>query len=62
MKGENIVHALNDQVVHYNIQSSLFDIILAALVRFLLLIVFYGIFGINHWCIIAVSFPIYTKL
>lgn len=59
MKGENIVNALNDQVVHYNIQSSLFDIILAALIRFLLLIVFYGIFGINHWFIIAVSFLIY---
>lgn len=55
MNGENIVHALNVQVVHYTIQSSLFDIILAALIRFLLLIVFYGIFGINHWCIIAVS-------
>lgn len=55
MKGETIVNALREQVIHYTIQESLFDIILAALVRFLLLLTFYGLFAINHWSIIAVS-------
>lgn len=55
MRGETIVNALTDQVLNYTIQKSLFDIILAALVRFILLITFYGVFAINHWCIIAVS-------
>lgn len=55
MKGETILNALKEQVVHYTIEKSLFDIIFAALVRFLLLIIFYGVFAINHWSIIAVS-------
>lgn len=55
MNGDNILNALEVQVVHYTIQTSLFDIILAAFVRFSLLIIFYGIFAINHWSIIAVS-------
>lgn len=55
MNGDTIMNALKVQVVHYTIQKSLFDIILAAFIRFSLLIVFYGIFAINHWSIIAVS-------
>lgn len=55
MNGDTILNALKVQVVHYTIQSSLFDIILAAFVRFALLILFYGIFAMNHWSIIAVS-------
>ena len=26
--------------------------------RFILILLFYGILGINHWCVIAVSIPI----
>lgn len=55
MRGETIINAFNEQVINYTIQKSLFDIILAALVRFILLLTFYGVFAINHWCIIAVS-------
>lgn len=65
MNGDTILNALKVQVVHYTIQSSLFDIILAAFVRFSLLIVFYGIFAINHWSIIAVrllSIHFYFKI
>ncbi|XP_055303522.1 steroidogenic acute regulatory protein-like [Sitodiplosis mosellana] len=53
MNGDTILNALKVQVVHYTIQSSLFDIIFAAFVRFLLLVVFYGVFAINHWSIIV---------
>lgn len=55
MNGDTILNALKVQVVHYTIQSSLFDIILAAFVRFSLLIIFYGVFAMNHWSIIAVG-------
>lgn len=55
MRGDTIVNALKEQVLNYTIQKSLFDIILAALVRFILLLTFYGVFAINHWSIIAVS-------
>lgn len=62
MNGDTILNALKVQVVHYSIQSSLFDIILAAFFRFALLIVFYGVFAMNHWSIIAVSLHIPWKL
>lgn len=55
MRGDTILNAFKEQVLNYTIQKSLFDIILAAMVRFILLITFYGVFAINHWCIIAVS-------
>ncbi|XP_031627447.1 steroidogenic acute regulatory protein-like [Contarinia nasturtii] len=53
INGDTILNALKVQVVQYSIYTSLFDIILAAFVRFLLLIIFYGILAINHWSIIA---------
>lgn len=55
MNGETVLNALKEQVMNYTIESSLFDLILAALVRFVFLIIFYGVFAINHWSIIAVS-------
>lgn len=56
MNGDTILHALRVQVLQYTIQSSLFDIIFAAFVRFVFLMLFYGIFAINHWSVIAVSY------
>lgn len=53
--GENIVKALSEQILHYDIRSSLFDIVLVAFCRFLLLIIFYAILYINHWIIISLS-------
>lgn len=55
MHGEAFLIALKEQVLNYTIQQSLVDIILAAFVRFTLLLTFYGVFAINHWCIITVS-------
>lgn len=56
INGDTIMNALKIQVVQYTIQTSLFDIILAAFVRFLFLIIFYGILAMNHWSIIAVGY------
>lgn len=55
MKGETILNALKEQVIHFSIENSLFDIVVVSFARFLLLITFYGVFAINHWIIIAVS-------
>lgn len=54
MKGSTIIQALDEQVIHYTIKSSLFDIVSMAIIRFVFLNLFYGVFGFNHWIIIAV--------
>lgn len=55
INGENVYQALQDQILRYNIETSLFDVVGAAAVRFILLIFFYGILKINHWIIIALT-------
>lgn len=55
INGENIYQALEEQVVHYTIETSLFDVVIAAAIRFILLNFFYGIFKINHWIVIAIT-------
>jgi len=56
--GEDIMTQLIKQVAHYTYETSLFDIVMSAGCRFILILLFYGILGINHWCVIAVSIPI----
>jgi hypothetical protein len=51
--GENVYKALQEQILNYNIETSLFDIVIAAGIRFILLILFYGICKANHWFVIA---------
>lgn len=53
--GDNIRHAFDNQIVHYSIYTSLFDIVMAAICRFTVLILFYALIYMNHWIIIAVS-------
>lgn len=53
--GENIKTAFVNQVVHYNIKTSLFDIVMAAICRFTVLLLFYALFYLNHWIIVALS-------
>ncbi|CAG9860018.1 unnamed protein product [Phyllotreta striolata] len=55
LNGEYIVKALIEQVVHYNIHTSLFDIVLVSFCRFFILILFYAIIYINHWIVISLS-------
>jgi hypothetical protein len=55
LKGENIMKALNEQIYHYNIHTSLFDVVLAALCRFVVLLLFYGLIYMNHWFIVSIS-------
>uniref|UniRef100_A0AAG5D209 START domain-containing protein n=1 Tax=Anopheles atroparvus TaxID=41427 RepID=A0AAG5D209_ANOAO len=53
--GDNVINALKTQVIHYKITTSLFDVVIAALVRFIFLILFYGLLSISHWLVIALS-------
>ncbi|CAD7078058.1 unnamed protein product [Hermetia illucens] len=53
VSGDNIYNALKTQVLHYSIYTSLFDIVVVAIFRFLILALFYAVFYINHWIIIA---------
>ncbi|GLV39631.1 Start1 [Carabus blaptoides fortunei] len=55
LNGENIVDALKAQIVHYNIHSSLFDIVMASICRFTVLLLFYALLYFNHKIIIALS-------
>ncbi|XP_050074142.1 steroidogenic acute regulatory protein-like [Anopheles maculipalpis] len=53
--GDNVIHALQTQVLHYTVYTSLFDVVIAALIRFIFLILFYGLLSISHWLVIALS-------
>lgn len=55
LTGDNIRDALNKQVYHYNIETSLFDVVMIAVCRFSILLFFYACLYINHWIIIASS-------
>ncbi|KAF7268049.1 hypothetical protein GWI33_018791 [Rhynchophorus ferrugineus] len=55
LNGENIMKALCEQIIHYSVYTSLFDIVLVAFCRFAALILFYAILYINHWIIISLT-------
>uniref|UniRef100_A0A1A9VVK4 MENTAL domain-containing protein n=1 Tax=Glossina austeni TaxID=7395 RepID=A0A1A9VVK4_GLOAU len=50
-----IVNNRTLQIVHYSIYTLLFDVVVAAICRFIILILFYALLYISHWFIIAVS-------
>lgn len=53
--GENLESAFMNQVVHYHIKTSLFDIVMAAICRFVVLLLFYALLHLNHWLFIALT-------
>lgn len=55
LHGGTIFDALQTQVLHYTIYTSLFDVVGTAICRFIVLVFFYGLFYMNHWSIIALS-------
>lgn len=55
VSGGDIVVSFTSQVVHYHIQTSLFDIVMAATSRFTILLLFYALFRSSHWCAIAIT-------
>ncbi|XP_037951370.1 steroidogenic acute regulatory protein-like [Teleopsis dalmanni] len=55
INGNNIFQAFEKEILHYTIYKSLFDVVVASICRFIVLIFFYGLLYINHWIIIALS-------
>ncbi|XP_026273733.1 steroidogenic acute regulatory protein-like [Frankliniella occidentalis] len=55
VSGGDIIVSFTSQVVHYHITSSLFDIVMAAISRFTVLLLFYGLLRSSHWCAVAIS-------
>lgn len=55
INGENLVKLVQEQIVNYSIEKSLFDVVCVAAGRFLILILFYAIVQINHWIIVALT-------
>lgn len=51
----NIVDSFLSQVVHYHVETSLFDIVMAAISRFTVLLLFYALLRSEHWCAVAIS-------
>ncbi|XP_003705040.1 steroidogenic acute regulatory protein-like [Megachile rotundata] len=51
--GESLESAFMNQVVHYHIKTSLFDIVMAAICRFTVLLLFYALLRLDHWIIVA---------
>ncbi|XP_014245866.1 steroidogenic acute regulatory protein-like [Cimex lectularius] len=45
----------HQQILHYSMKSSLFDIVVCSLSRFVILLIFYALFQISHWCIVALT-------
>ncbi|XP_049882732.1 steroidogenic acute regulatory protein-like [Pectinophora gossypiella] len=55
MKGDSLEQIINSEIIHYNIKKSLFDIVMMAITRFTLLLLFYALLYINNWSVIALS-------
>ncbi|CAL7946152.1 unnamed protein product [Xylocopa violacea] len=53
--GESVESAFVNQVVHYHIKTSLFDIVMTAVCRFTVLLLFYALLHLDHWIIVALS-------
>lgn len=53
--GESLENAFMNQVVHYHIKTSLFDIVMAAICRFTVLLLFYALLHVDHWIFVALT-------
>lgn len=53
--GESVKKAFEEQVIHYSVYTSLFDIVMASICRFVVLILFYAVIYLDHWLVIALS-------
>lgn len=47
--------ALVEEIICYNIRSSIFDVVMVAASRFIILLLFYALLHINHWWMVAIT-------
>ncbi|KAM3955422.1 steroidogenic acute regulatory protein-like [Aphomia sociella] len=55
MRGETLRQIFEREIVHYDVTTSLFDIVMVAVSRFVVLLLFYALLYINNWSVIALS-------
>ncbi|CAM1300287.1 STARD3 (predicted) [Pycnogonum litorale] len=55
ISGLTIKQAFVDDVVHYNVKNSMFDVFLLSCVRFTVLLLAYALLLLNHWWVVAIS-------
>lgn len=55
IKNEGAYSALIEEIIHYNVRYSIFDIVMVAGVRFTLLLLMYALLHINHWWMVAIT-------
>ncbi|KAJ8686598.1 hypothetical protein QAD02_022392 [Eretmocerus hayati] len=55
ISGSDVQESFIKEIVHYNIKTSLFDVVVAGAVRFVILLTFYGLLHADHWCTVALS-------
>ena len=51
----DLIRELQQQVMEYTIHSSMFDCVMAASVRFVVCVSFYGVLDMSHWWPITVT-------
>ncbi|RVE53153.1 hypothetical protein evm_002250 [Chilo suppressalis] len=55
MRGETLKQIFDREIVHYDVKTSLFDVVMVAVSRFILLLLFYALLYINNWSVIAIT-------
>ncbi|KAJ8707027.1 hypothetical protein PYW08_011161 [Mythimna loreyi] len=55
MRGDTLEQIVNTEILQYNVKTSLFDIVMVAVCRFIVLLLFYAVLYINNWSVIALS-------
>ncbi|XP_052822493.1 stAR-related lipid transfer protein 3 isoform X2 [Octopus bimaculoides] len=55
LSANNTHDSYNKEVLYYDIHYSMFDIVMSAAVRFVLLILAYALFRIRHWWMVAIA-------
>lgn len=58
VRNETLDQILQREIISYNIKLSLFDIVVLAVIRFTILLLFYALLYINNWSVIAVSMSV----
>lgn len=51
----NFYNVIHKEILHYCIRTSSFDIVMASVARFVILLLFYALLRINHWIIVAIT-------
>ncbi|XP_035223132.1 steroidogenic acute regulatory protein-like, partial [Stegodyphus dumicola] len=54
-KEDTIATAFRNEVINYTIESSMFDVVILAVARLFLIVLFYVFIRLSHWSVVAVT-------